>query len=181
MKFQKMNRRLLVSASKHADWMLWLLTIWLAGCRMETYQLLPPPTSATIPLTQPWHLGTAAYTNDEAAVTALILAERQAAIDHDLALLATLWAVDAQIVDDRQSATPSDNYTWQGRAAILDRYQVAVFPFALPPLSALDATTTLTLTAQMALVQQGDDEWALVKLEQRWWLQSLRYQQGREP
>lgn len=150
---------------------LWLL---LAGCGSTVQHTLPPPTPTVI-ATQAWPELFGQHATAEAAVTALILAERQAAIDHDLALLGQLWAEDAQIIDGRNTTTPIDDYRWQGRAAILDRYVVAVFPFNLPPLPNLEPTAVITITGQQAVVQNGNDHWQLVKANDRWWLTELRY------
>lgn len=115
------------------------------------------------------------YASDDEAITALILAERQAAIAHNLSMLGDLWADNAQIIDGRNSATVADDYLWLGRAAILDRYQVAVFPFVLPPLPALDESTVITITGDHATVQHLTDRWQLSKAEGRWWLSELKY------
>jgi hypothetical protein len=153
-----------------------LLALWLllAGCGSVAQP--EQPVSASIAVTPAeWSALFYDYPTDEAAVTALILAERQAAIDHNLALLGELWGEDAHVIDGRGNATPSDDYVWQGRAAILDRYVVAVFPFALPPLTALDAAATLTITGEQAMIQNGNDHWQLVKVNERWWLTELHY------
>jgi hypothetical protein len=65
----------------------------------------------------------------------LIVVEREASIQGNLPLLATLWAEDGQITDGRGSVETQDDYRWHGRAAILDRYQMAVFPAPPPPLA----------------------------------------------
>lgn len=144
-----------------------------AGCRVEQppYVMTAPvaPTAQVLPALLRTHA------TDEETVTALLLAERQAAIDHDLALLAQLWAESGTIVDQRLSATADDDYRWQGRAAILDRYVVAVFPFALAPLATLPVEASISITADKATVQYGGDTWQLVKAEQRWWLTALTY------
>ncbi|MEZ4737629.1 MAG: hypothetical protein R3E79_61925 [Caldilineaceae bacterium] len=116
------------------------------------------------------------HASAEEAVTALILAERRATIDRDVSLLTQLWSEDALIVDGRNSVTPSDDYVWRGRAAILDRYQVAVFPFDLPPLDTLATGTAITITGNAATVRHGGDQWHFIKTDQRWWLAALHYQ-----
>lgn len=151
--------------------MLWLL---LAGCATTIQRPLPPPTPTVI-ATQAWPALFGQQPTAEAAVTALILAERQAAIDHDLALLGELWAENAQLIDGRNNATPTDDYRWQGRAAILNRYVVAVFPFYVPPLPSLEATAVITITGAEATVQNGNDHWQLTKVNDRWWFTELRY------
>ena len=148
-----------------------LSLLLLAGCHM-TMPVAPLPTAVA---TETAALRFTGYPTDEAAITALILAERQAAIAQHLPVLGQLWADTAQIVDGRNSATPTDDYRWQGRAAILDRYQVAVFPFVVPPLVALDASAVMTITGEHATVQHLTDRWQLIKIDDRWWLNELKY------
>lgn len=145
----------------------------LVGCTTALPPSVAPPVSTPIP-TAAATLFTEKVTDKE-AITALILAERQAAIEHNLILLDQLWADNAQIIDGRNSATSEDDYRWLGRAAILDRYTVAVFPFTLPPLPALDESTVITIAGDQATVQHLTDRWQLSKAEERWWLSELKY------
>jgi len=108
------------------------------------------------------------------ALPALVLAERDASRRGDLPLLAMLWAGDARIVDSRGTAEPSDDYVWQGRNALLDRYAIAVFPAPPPPLEeplALD----ITASGDMATATLGVDRWRFVQRDGRWWLLELAY------
>jgi len=108
------------------------------------------------------------------ALPALIQAERQAAIQSDLALLDLLWAEDARIVDGRNTTTTDDDYIWASRAAILDRYSVAVFPNPPPPLEEpLDLIFEYDGTKATAL--NTIDRWTFVKAKGRWWLSELIY------
>lgn len=150
------------------------LLFLLMGCHSTVQRPVPPPMP-TVVASQTWPDLFGQHPTTEAAVTTLILAERQAAIDHDLALLSQLWAEDAQIIDGRNNSTPADDYQWRGRAAILNRYVVAVFPFYLPPLSSLDTTASIKITGEEATVQNGNDQWQLAKINDRWWLTELRY------
>jgi hypothetical protein len=110
----------------------------------------------------------------EIALPALIVAERTAAREQDLATLAQLWAHDARIVDGRGTDDPAAAYVWQGRDAILDRYVLAVFPSPPPPLAE---------PLDLVVEQQGDsatatlnnDLWRFTFAEGRWWLQELSY------
>jgi len=154
--------------------LLWGLGLLLSGCRAGTPAMVATPTPQVID-DPAWRQIFSDHATEQEAITALILAERQATIQHDLALLGQLWAEDAQIVDGRNTSVTDDDYRWQGRAAILDRYQVAVFPFDLPPLTALAADASITITGDRATVLHGNDQWQLVKAEQRWWLTTLRY------
>lgn len=154
--------------------LLYGLSLLLLGCSatVPTTAATPQPTVSITTAESKLFTG---YATDEEAIIALILAERQAAIAHDGTILGQLWADNAQIIDGRNSITPDDDYHWQGRAAILDRYQVAVFPFVLPPLTALDASAVITITGKQATVQHLTDEWQLAKVNDRWWLTELKY------
>jgi len=164
------------SSIRHHRYRWWTylgMVCLLAGCAAAVTPVAPQAAETPPAIAAPIFAlqGTA-----QAAVTALILAERQAAIDQDLALLGQLWDADARIVDGRNSVTARDDYIWQGRAAVLDRYHVAVFPFVLPPLGALDAGASIVIVGDVATVRHGVDTWQLRKAEQRWWLTELRYQ-----
>lgn len=75
----------------------------------------------------------------------LIFAERQAANAGDIAMLAQLWAPESRVIDRRGAPSPARYYRWEGKAAVLNRYVVAVFPHRPPPL-ADNALDTLQLT-----------------------------------
>lgn len=105
-----------------------------------------------------------------------VVIEREASITGDLALLTILWAEDARIVDGRGTVTTKDDYLWSGRAAILDRYELAVFPSPPPPLDPSELTTaTLTVEGDQAMLINGGDRWRFVQREGRWWLHELTY------
>jgi len=122
----------------------------------------------------------------------LIYAERNAVGDGDLAKLAALWAEDAWVEDRRGAIDPERSYVWQGRAALLNRYVVAVFPHRPPPLEpdALDSLPASVMAegdpsplrddahpqeGAVFAVENGTDRWRLVWREGRWWLLSLSY------
>jgi hypothetical protein len=106
----------------------------------------------------------------------LTVAEREASITGNLPFLEILWAEDGRIVDGRGSAQASDDFIWRGRAAILDRYQLAVFPAPPPPLTFPDlANATLTVEGESATLINGVDRWRFVFQDGRWWLQELVY------
>ena len=98
-----------------------------------------------------------AYLPAEIALPGLVAAEREASIDGDLATLAQLWADDSRIIDGRNSAAPTDDYRWQGRDAILDRYVVAVFPNPPPP-ATFDALE-IDVLGEMPPGRKGGDRW----------------------
>jgi hypothetical protein len=106
----------------------------------------------------------------------LIEAERQASIDRNVGLLAQLWAEESRIIDGRGTRQLEDDYVWAGRAAILDRYVVAVFPNPPPPL-ALHGALAFQVTGDTATARYRQDRWRFVKRANRWWLSELRYSQ----
>lgn len=108
------------------------------------------------------------------ALPALVLAERAAAHSRDLALLRQVWAEDAQIIDQRGTPDPADDLVWRGRAAILDRYILAVFP-APPPPFATPPALAATIDGDAATAALGADAWRFSLRDGRWWLQELRY------
>ena len=102
--------------------------------------------------------------------------EREASITGDLPLLAALWVEDGRIVDGRGTEDTSDDYVWQGRDAILDRYRLAVFPAPPPPLALTElGDATLTVYEDQATLINGGDHWQFVRQDGRWWLQELTY------
>lgn len=106
----------------------------------------------------------------------LVIIEREASIEGNLPLLASLWAENGRIVDGRGSATADDDYMWVGRAAILDRYRLAVFPAPPPPLTAPELNeATLTMEDASATLINNGDRWRFVQQDGRWWLQELVY------
>ena len=108
------------------------------------------------------------------AIPQLIAAEREASRSGDLGLLAQLWAPDGRIVDSRGTADPADDFVWPNRAAILDRYVVAVFPAPPPALGTLP-NPAIAIDNERASVPMGQDHWVFVRRQGRWWLLELRY------
>ncbi len=98
--------------------------------------------------------------------------ERNAAAAHDLLTLGALWAEDARITERRDAADASDDYTWQGREAILDRYEVAVFPNPPTPLDA-PPDASVTIAGETATLVNGVDAWTFVWRDGRWWIAEL--------
>jgi hypothetical protein len=103
-----------------------------------------------------------------------VAAERAAAGAGDLALLAQLWAPEALIIDSRGTAEPADDYVWQGRPAVLDRYTLAVFPNPPPPFAAPPAVEPAVMGEEVT-AELGQDRWRFVWQEGRWWLAELQY------
>ncbi len=141
----------------------------LPGSQAVAPDAASPPAAATRPPAE--------------AAPALILAERQASIDGDLALLRQLWAPDARIIDGRGTPAPNDDYVWAGRDAILDRYVLAVFPAPPPPLAPEDLAALALIVDDetegdaitSARVELGVDHWRLTWRDDRWQLLELRY------
>ena len=146
-----------------------LLCLLLVACAPATVPSPPMPTAAPA-------LPTFLVGPDEQVLPALVLAEREASIQGDQLLLALLWAEDARIVDGRGTADAGDDFIWDGRAAILDRYVLAVFPSPPPPL-APDALVDATwqIDSDMATLLNQGDQWHFVRCEGRWWLAELVY------
>ncbi len=149
-------------------WAILLTLLALTGCA-RTAPVLPTPAP------QPTPTAPAFVTADaEIALPQLVAAERDAAIRGDRPLLAQLWAPDARIVDSRGTVETADDFIWQGRAAILDRYDLAVFP-SPPPAFATPPAFSPQREGDIATATLGNDRWRFQWDGQRWWLLELRY------
>ena len=139
----------------------------LAGC---TRAPQPSPSPTVVAATAP------AFVRADAAsaLPQLVAAERAASRSGDLPLLAQLWAPEARIVDGHGTPATGDDFVWAGRAAILDRYRVAVFPAPPPAFDTLPALT-LDVAGDRATATLGQDRWAFAWQEGRWWLLELAY------
>lgn len=137
----------------------------LAGCA-------PAPARIATPIPPPVSAPTFVADAPEVALPALVAAERQAASERNLPLLATLWAADAQVVDSRNTADAGDDYVWRGHAAVMDRYVVAVFPNPPAPFAEAPALE-ITVTGDSATGHLGQDAWRFVQRDGRWWLVEL--------
>jgi hypothetical protein len=144
-----------------------LVLLFLAGCTRAPTRISPTVVPTIAP---PAFVSAPA----EEAIPQLIAAEREASRSGDLGLLAQLWAPDGRIVDTRGTADPADDFVWPNRSAILDRYEVAVFP-APPP--ALDGPPAPSLSVQGDTVDavNGQDHWRFVNAGGRWWIAELQY------
>ena len=135
---------------------------------------MPPPSMPTASASLPPPAAVSEVTTD--TLPTLVLVEREASITGNLPLLTSLWAEDGRIVDGRGSVQTDDDYVWQGRAALLDRYIVAVFPAPPPALAPSElADATLTVEGDQATLINGGDRWHFVQREGRWWLLELVY------
>lgn len=161
---------LLIAPQRSVNTGLWLilLAFWLTACTRTAPPLPATPLTATAP-----PLAAATLTAAQ-ALPALMLAERTAAGARDLATLRQLWAEDARIVDSRGTPDPADDYIWNGRDAILDRYALAVFAVPPPPFTA-PPNLDVTRTGDAAAASLGADRWRFRFAAGRWWLQELAY------
>src|SRR5829696_1327585 len=115
-----------------------LVLLLLAGCTRSPARISPTARPVGTPAGTPTAVLPAFVSAPaEEAIPQLIAAERAASRSGDLALLAQLWAPDARIVDTRGSDDPADDFVWPNHKAILDRYEVAVFPAPPPALDDL--------------------------------------------
>ncbi len=149
-------------------WAILLATLALIGCARKA-PVLPTPAPQPTP-TAPAFVTAAA----EVALPQFVASERDAAIRGDRPLLAQLWAPDARIVDSRGTPEPADDFIWAGRAAILDRYDLAVFP-SPPPAFATPPAFRPQVAGDIAAASLGNDAWRFQWDGQRWWLLELRY------
>jgi hypothetical protein len=147
----------------------YLASMLLAACAAQPQTPSPSPTA--IPTTP-----TLVTEASGDTLATLIVAEREASIRGDAPLLAALWAEDGRIIDGRGSVTQDDDYVWAGRAAILDRYEVAVFAAPPPPLTLEQFDSAVpSVEGESATLIYGNDRWRFVQREGRWWLYELTY------
>lgn len=172
-------------AENHAaTWFLLALSVWLiSGCSPvpTSSQLSSPSALQPVEAEQVQAESLSALLASEAntAIPALIVAERAASSARDLATLSSLWQPDARIVDGRNTADPADDYIWPNRAAILDRYELAVFPNPPPrfeDVPTFDITHDTSTGDPHATVVNGVDEWQFIYSDGRWWITELAYQ-----
>ena len=155
----------------HGRWFVVLLSaILLLGCRSLPLERRSIINSAEVPTPS-----AAFYSNAEIAIPALIEAERLGSIEQDLRALSLLWRQDARIIDGRTTTTVEDDYIWSGKAALLDRYTVAVFPNPPPPI-AKPMQLEILVDGENARVLHGVDAWQFVRKNGRWWIAELTYQ-----
>ena len=155
-----------------------ILVVALTACAPLPAPTPPPATDDGPAVTAPAEIaGTPVEIVPALIAAALITSEREASIAGDTHLLTKLWATDARIVDGRGTDDPADDYVWQGRDAILDRYVIAVFPAPPPPLdpSLLDSLDIIVDADGTVHAELGVDRWIFVQQDDRWRLLELRY------
>jgi hypothetical protein len=128
------------------------------------------PTPVRMPLPDP-----SPSANDPAIngdPVALVEAENRAANALDLATLSALWSEEATVIETKNTPDPHDDYNWRGKTAVMDRYQVAVFPNP-PALFAEPIIEVAQVTGDTATLERGVDEWSFVQRGGRWWITGL--------
>jgi hypothetical protein len=118
--------------------------------------------------------------------------EREKIAARDVEGLASMWAPDSRVVDARNTPDSADDYVWEGRAAVVDRYIVAVFAHP-PPLIAPPQDVQIELidpagnvkgctpggdereTDSAARIINGQDCWYFARRNGRWWAVELIY------
>lgn len=149
---------------------LFIIILFVTGCRPLPEAILSTPVEK-----MEVALPSAIYTSAEQAIPSLIEIERVGSIEGDLALLGQLWSDDARIIDGRNTAASDDDYVWDGKDAILDRYVVAVFPNPPPPMTE-SLFLDVLVDGDRASVINGVDHWRFVRRGDRWWITELAYQ-----
>ena len=139
----------------------------VAGCA-------PAPTAPVTPPSPTLDPETIVFAREDVEIAAplLVQTERNAASTGDMALLAALWAEDATIVEQRGTEAESDDYTFAGRPAILDRYLVAVAQNRPTTLESPPDAPVIVDDDSASMVN-GVDTWTFVFAEGRWWIQGL--------
>ena len=148
-----------------------LVALLVSGCVAPT----PPSSTPAESHVKAAPLPGAVYAAAEEAIPALIVAERHGSKSGDLAALSQLWMDDARIIDGRNTALVDDDYIWDGKAAILDRYLLAVFPNPPPPLDDALLQFDISVNGAHAAVVNGVDEWRFSRGDGRWWIRELAY------
>ena len=146
-------------------WLTLVCAVAVTACAPTATRISPTPM--VLPTPPPF-----AAAAPEVALPALVVAERQAANERNLPLLAVLWAQDSRVADSRNTPDPSDDYVWEGHAGLMDRYVVAVFPHPPQPFAALPALEII-LDGDEASAQNGQDLWRFVRQDGRWLLKEL--------
>ena len=136
------------------------------ACAPTPTRIPPAPTVLPAP---PDFVGAA----PEIALPALVAAERQAASERNLPRLTVLWAPDSRITDSRNTPDAGDDYVWEGHAALMDRYQTAVFPNPPPQPLATSPRLEIMLNGDEATAQNGQDRWQFIWRNGSWWLREL--------
>lgn len=149
-------------------WAILLATLALIGCARKAPVLHTPGA--------PTYANRAAFVTAaaEVALPQFVASERDAAIRGDRA---ASWRSCGRRIRASWTATvrrTADDFIWAGRAAILDRYDLAVFP-SPPPAFATPPAFRPQVAGDIAAASLGNDAWRFQWDGQRWWLLELRY------
>ncbi len=132
----------------------------------------------------PDHPESAAPADEREAILELLRSESEAVIAKDIESLARLWAEDSTVTDAKHTpADPNDDAVWRGIDAVLDRYQVVVFPgnpqYAEPGDIQIEITgdqATVRSTTRIGdEVSPGGDLWMFRRQDGRWQIAALTY------
>jgi ketosteroid isomerase-like protein len=126
---------------------------------------------------------------DEAALRALVAAEGQGARTRDVALLESIWAEDGVVRDASHTPhDPADDQVWQGRDAVMLRYETVIFILTLDEVGPLDLD--VEVQGDMAVVTgttriggerspQGE-RWTFVRRGGEWRIAGITFNLERE-
>ena len=127
---------------------------------------------------------------DEQAILNLLHAEGKGVENKDMQLLSTIWADDALVVDAKRTPDDaSDDTRWEGIDAVMNRYVTLVFPGN--PSLAGHPDVNITISDDQAIATSSTqiggeyaptgDRWRFVRINGRWYIQSLVYNLESEP
>ena len=160
-----------------------ILTVLIAILFLAACGPAPTPTTALSPAAPP-RVATLAPASDEEAILQLLTAEGEALVAADIDRLMGLWAEDAVVRDARHTPDdPSDDWVWEGRDAIRQRYVNLVLPGNPQEAGAVDVNLTIEGDRATAIsttrigseVSPGGDRWTFRRINGTWKIESLTY------
>lgn len=158
--------------------LLIVIVMWVvAGCTA-------PPEPVSQPTIGSCSLQLAADSPDEAAITAVLMAEGKLMVAQQIDELMNLWRDGSEVVDAKNTPDNiADDQRWMDKDAIRNRYVRIVFPGAPTQadpkdlqIQITDDQAIITATTQIGNeVSPAGDRWVLVKQDNCWAIQSLTY------
>ena len=124
------------------------------------------------------------HADEHEAILRLLRSESEAVVAKDIDGLALLWTEESTVTDAMHTPVdPKDDAVWRGIDAVLDRYQVVVFPgnpqYAEPGDVQIeiagDQATARSTTRIGDEVSPGGDLWVFRRQDGRWQISSLTY------
>lgn len=118
------------------------------------------------------------------AILGLIEAEGIGARTRDIALLESIWAHDAVVRDANHTPdNPADDQVWQGRDAILLRYETVLFYLTLEDVGPVDLdvdihghTATVTGTTRIGSeLSPGGERWTFAWRDGEWKITGITF------